>query len=234
MTVAAQDVTRWFHSFRFPDGEQVAGIKTIETLEREETEIFRGDMSGRSLLDIGAWDGYFSYAAERRGAAEVLATDHFCWSGPGWGNKAGFDAAHARFGSKVRAIDVDPLDLDPEIHGRYDDVLLLGVLYHVTDPYRVLEKAAAMCSDHLVVETVTALRSLDIPAMRLYTELELNDDPTNFWALNIAAIRHLLTRFGFTRIEVLPADLENVTWRRRIGMLLGREQNRRAIVHAWR
>ena len=42
------------------------------------------------MLDIGAWDGFFSFEAERRGASRVLATDHFCWSGEGWGTKAGF------------------------------------------------------------------------------------------------------------------------------------------------
>ena len=29
---------------------------------------------GKSVLDIGCWDGYWSFYAERRGAASVLAT----------------------------------------------------------------------------------------------------------------------------------------------------------------
>jgi len=39
------------------------------------------DLSGRRVLDIGAWDGAFSFGAERRGAASALATDSFIWSG---------------------------------------------------------------------------------------------------------------------------------------------------------
>lgn len=98
---------RWFHSFEFPDGEQVEGIKPLASLREEADQIFSQPLAGRRVLDIGAWDGFFSFEAERRGAAEVLATDHFCWSGQGWGDKSGFDHAHARFGSQVRSLDLD-------------------------------------------------------------------------------------------------------------------------------
>ena len=37
------------------------------------------DFRGRSVLDIGAWDGYYSFLAERRGAARVVALDHYAW-----------------------------------------------------------------------------------------------------------------------------------------------------------
>ena len=32
-------------------------------------------LEGKTVLDVGAWDGYFSFEAERRGAKRVLATD---------------------------------------------------------------------------------------------------------------------------------------------------------------
>ena len=38
------------------------------------------DLSGQSVLDIGAWDGFFSFESERRGANRVLAVDSFCWN----------------------------------------------------------------------------------------------------------------------------------------------------------
>ena len=34
------------------------------------------DLSGWSVLDIGAWHGFFSFECERRGADRVLAVDH--------------------------------------------------------------------------------------------------------------------------------------------------------------
>ncbi|MET0372327.1 MAG: methyltransferase domain-containing protein [Sphingobium sp.] len=224
----------WFHSFVFPDGTRVQGIKALEVLQHEANLIFPDPLEGKRVLDIGAWDGFFSFEAERRRAVEVLATDHFCWSGPGWGDKRGFDHAHARFHSRVRSLDLDIEDHNVEALGQFDVVLLLGVLYHVTDPYRILRSAAQMCTDHLVIETVTALRHEEVPAMRLFTELELNEDPTNYWAPNILALREMCRRFGFTRFSVLPEALDNRGWRRWVQPFRKRDSYRRAIFHAWR
>ena len=38
------------------------------------------DLRGKSVLDIGAWDGWFSFEAERRGAARVVALDRYVWA----------------------------------------------------------------------------------------------------------------------------------------------------------
>jgi tRNA (mo5U34)-methyltransferase len=225
---------QWFHSFAFPDGERVNGIKPLESLQEEADLIFPTPLAGKSVLDIGAWDGFFSFQAEQRGAASVLSTDHFCWSGEGWGNKQGFDHAHARFGSKVRSMDLDVADHRVEELGQFDMVLLLGVLYHVTDPYRTLEAAAAMSRDHLVIETVTALRHEPVPAMRLFTELELDRDSTNYWAPNILALREMCRRFGFTRFQVVPEALDNQGWRKWAMHFRKKDRYRRAIFHAWR
>ena len=55
------------------------------------------DLSGITVLDIGAWDGFFSFEAERRGAKRVLATDLPAWVvRPGWERgKDGFMARKA-------------------------------------------------------------------------------------------------------------------------------------------
>lgn len=225
---------RWFHSFAFADGTRAEGIKPLASLQEEADQIFIAPLAGKRVLDIGAWDGFLSFQAEQRGAADVLATDHFCWSGQGWGDKRGFDHAHARFGSKVRSLDLDVSEHDVEELGQFDMVLLLGVLYHVPDPYRTLEAAAAMSRDHLVVETVTALRHEPVPAMRLFTELELDGDPTNFWAPNILALQEMCRRFGYSRFQVLPEALDNQGWRKWAMPLRRKDRYRRAIFHAWR
>ena len=237
----------FFHSFELP-GETIEGGRKLGDLQAE-ADLILNDVTGRRVLDIGAWDGFFAFEAERRGAAEVLATDHWCWSGPGVGAKAGFDYVHHRLGSSVRALDIDVPNLDPARLGTFDLVLLLGVLYHVEDPYLTLKRAAAMCSDHLVVETETALRHEPLAAMRLYNVGELVGDPTNIWAPNEAALRLLLKRLGFARIEVTPSPnalsliAYQRSWRGRLRHVLARlrlvEPYRywdrgRVIVHAWR
>lgn len=233
------DDIRWFHSFELPNGKFVDGIKSLDTQRLEADLFFSDGVTGKSVLDIGSWDGYFSFEAERRGAARVLATDHFCWSGPGWGTRDGFDYIHQAFNSKVESLDVDVLALDPVALGQFDIVLFLGVLYHVKDPYSCLEAAARMCSDHLVVETVTALPNETLPAMRLYKPGELGGDPTNFWAPNIPALELMLNNFGFSKIEAIPSPVSAAhPLKSGIGRALRSRGNSaatyRTIVHAWR
>jgi tRNA (mo5U34)-methyltransferase len=49
----------WFHSFAFPDGAQVNGIKPLSSLLREADTVLGDNLSGKRVLDIGAWDGFF-------------------------------------------------------------------------------------------------------------------------------------------------------------------------------
>ena len=203
----------WFHSHVFPDGGAVRGEKPIEVLRKEADVVFRHGVAGKSVLDIGAWDGWFSFEAERRGAARVLATDHFCWSGPGWGTKAGFDHAHARYGSRVESREMNVQDMSPASPGVFDTVLFLGVLYHLKDPLGGLERAASVARETLVVETETALDVLPWPLMRFYEGDELNGDPTNFWAPNRAGLAALLRSVGFGDCRMRTAPWLRKSWR---------------------
>jgi tRNA (mo5U34)-methyltransferase len=159
-------------------------------------------LDGLRVLDVGAWDGFFSFEAERRGG-QVLATDHFCWSGPGWGSKAGFDLAHEALASHVDALDIDPMDLRPEaVGGTFDLVLLLGVLYHVKEPLTLLERVRAVTHGLLILETHCGLLLNRAPAAAFFPADELNSDTTNWWAPNIAATVGMLRATGFSRVEV--------------------------------
>jgi len=214
---------RWFHSHAFPDGETAQGDKPLDLLRREAEVVFRHDVAGKSVLDIGAWDGFFSFEAERRGAARVLATDHFCWSGAGWGTKAGFDYAHAKLGSRVETLDIDVPQISRETVGTFDVVLFLGVLYHVKDPLACLERVASVTGEMMVVETETALDILPWPVMRYYEGAELNNDATNFWAPNRRALEAMFRDIGFRRFEIVTHPLLKPNWKRT-----------RVVMHAWR
>ena len=213
----------WFHSLSLPDGEATRGVKPRDVLEKEADAIFRHPVAGKSVLDVGAWDGFFSFEAERRGAARVLATDHFCWSGPGWGTKAGFDYAHGRLGSKVETLDIDVPAIAPETVGTFDIVLFLGVLYHVKDPLRCLEQVASVTREMLILETETALDVLPWPVMRFYEGTELNNDATNFWAPNRRCLEAMLREVGFRRVEIALHPTHRPNWKRT-----------RVVAHAWR
>jgi tRNA (mo5U34)-methyltransferase len=109
-------------------------------------------LDGKTVLDVGAWDGYYSFECERRGAARVVASDSHVWQG---GFKEGFLLARRALQSKVEDVNIDVLDLSPERVGMFDVVICLGVLYHMKHPLMMLERVASVSDDLLVLETHT-------------------------------------------------------------------------------
>jgi tRNA (mo5U34)-methyltransferase len=98
-------------------------------------------------------------------------------------------------------MDIDVVDLTPARVGTFDLVLFLGVLYHVRDPLMILEKVAAVTAGQLIIETVVDMIGVSRPAAAFYPGRELNDDPTNWWGPNEAAVRGMLHAVGFSRVE---------------------------------
>lgn len=193
------DEIRWFHSIDLGQGIVTPGSdRSAEKLARLHLP---ERLDGRSVLDVGAWNGFFSFAAERRGAGRVLAVDSFCWSGAGWGTKDGFLLARQVLGSRVDDREMEVLDLAAERIGTFDVVLCLGVLYHMKHPHLALERVAAVTADLLVLETHVDLLTSRSPAMALYPADELNDDPTNWCGPNLAALEWMLRDVGFRTLE---------------------------------
>ncbi|MEO0642827.1 MAG: DUF1698 domain-containing protein [Pseudomonadota bacterium] len=198
-----------FHSFRFQEhGIDLHGIKPVEQLEAEAAVILDFDLREKTLIDIGCWDGWYTFEAERRGA-KVTGCDHFCWSGPGWGTRAGFDYVRKQINSNATAIDCDVPDLRPDLHGTYDAVLLLGVIYHCKDPFAVLERAAALAKETMVVETQTMPGTE--PIARYWLGDSLNGDPTNYWTPTVACLRDMLREVGFTKFVTSETPLQPQT-----------------------
>ena len=70
----------WFHSIDVGQDVVTPGQKPTEILEAEWQQMHLPDLHGKSVLDIGAWDGFFSFRSEAAGAARVVALDHYAWS----------------------------------------------------------------------------------------------------------------------------------------------------------
>jgi tRNA (mo5U34)-methyltransferase len=153
-------------------------------------------MRGRTVLDVGTWDGFFAFECERRGA-EVVATDSYVWDVI---SRAGFDAAHQALHSKVRAEYLPVLEHSPSRIGIYDTVLFLGVLYHMRHPLLSLEAVASVCSRLLILETHIGSQSVPYPAMTFYPTNELAGDSTNWWGPNSACVTAMLRDVGFQEV----------------------------------
>ncbi len=194
----------WYHRMDLGGGVVTPGVvessRVLPRLKLPES------LAGRSVLDIGAWDGFYSFEAARRGADRVLATDSYSWDGRGWGSKDSFELARSVLGFEQRVDDltIDGMDISSSmLGGTFDVVLHLGVLYHLRDPISALERAAAVCDDLLVLETETALNLLPYEAARFYSGSDLNGDGSNWYQYNLRALRGMLREFGFSSIDVV-------------------------------
>ena len=192
---------RWYHTIDLGDGLITKGID--DSPQRLAKLALPSSLAGRSVLDIGAWDGFFSFEAERRGAERVVATDHYSWHGTGWGSKRGFELARTALGSKVEDVDIDVMSLSPERIGTFDVVFFLGVLYHLRHPLLALERVASVTRSLLIVETVVDMAGIGRPAAAFYPTRELNNDPTNWWAPNVAALHGMLGDVGFDHVHTV-------------------------------
>jgi len=196
----------WFHRIPLPDGSVTPGVD-IDADAKLAFNQLPADLHGKTVLDIGAWDGLFSFAAEQRGAARVLATDSHAWNGDGWGRKDGFLLARELLGSRVEDQDIDVMDVSPETVGEFDVVLLLGVLYHLRHPLLALERVASVTREMLVLSTSIDMVSHERPAAAFYPGDDLNGDPTNWWGPNPACVIAMLHDVGFQRVEMVSTIL---------------------------
>ncbi len=193
----------WWHSIDLGNGLVTPGQKSLEIMAEEFDRTFSPfDLQGKTVLDIGAWNGGFSLEALRRGARSVTALDHYTWNEPGFRGRESFDFVARVTGANLVAVDID-LDtpaLDLTRLGRFDVVLFLGVFYHLKNPLGVLRQIGEITGEVLVVETHLEHFSQDRPAMLFYPGRELGGDPTNWWGPNRACVVELLKMVGFPRV----------------------------------
>lgn len=100
---------RWFHEIDFGNGILSPGATKIDKLQDLADIYFRHGVVGKSFLDVGCWDGFNSFEANKRGASKVLATDYFAWHEPCWGDRRAFELGRACLA---------PFTPHPEIPGR--------------------------------------------------------------------------------------------------------------------
>jgi tRNA (mo5U34)-methyltransferase len=159
----------WFHSIDLGGGIITPGAKAPPVHQRESSAFFdRVQLSGRSVLDIGAWNGFYSFEAKRRGAERVLVTDSYCWRHPVFQGRQTFELARRALSLDIEAQEIDVGEISTDTVGEFDVVLFLGVFYHRYDAIDSLARAASVTKHLLIVETHLDLQDIERPAMAFY------------------------------------------------------------------
>ena len=185
-----------YHSIELPGGGVLPGLQSIEHLRRR-LDLFGLplDLRGKRVLDVGAWDGWFSFECERRGA-EVVAVDCVAMDT--------FLEAKQLIGSQVEYLILDVNELSARRLGRFDIVLFFGVLYHLRHPLLGLEKAVELSTDLALIESfVIQPESRQIPSvMEFYERGELGGQIDNWCGPSPECLVAMCRSAGFAQVEL--------------------------------
>lgn len=186
---------QWWHKIDLGDGVITEGIKrTLPGEEFSKWKLDKVDFKNKLVLDIGAWDGLFSFYAEQRGASRVVSVD--LWGDTSWGNKECYDFAHKCLNSKAESRECSVYDITREEFGTFDIVLFFGVLYHLRHPLLALDTIKNVCNEgcHLFLETIFTEGSA--PMVEIFKN-GYGGDKTNICSPTIDGLHSLLALSSF-------------------------------------
>jgi tRNA (mo5U34)-methyltransferase len=203
-------VALWFHTFALAPGVYTPGIARDHGYRLAVLGADR--FAGRSVLDVGTFDGFYSFLAEVRGARRVVAVD----------NEQYVDCVRARFGvtlaggvgfraiaglvaSRVEYRRMDALDAG-ELGERFDVVLCFGVLHRVTNPIALLQALADVLAPggEIVLETYGSRLDADAAAIEVHEpgDVYARDDFV-YWGFSPEGLRRLGRIVGLDELEVV-------------------------------
>lgn len=202
----------WYHTIEVHPGVETPGWFDLRPIV---DRLPWPDIRGKRCLDVGTFDGFLAFELERRGAAEVVATDVHDPEGWDWPPHAraagirfarethgertglGFEIARELLGSSVQRETIGAYDLSPDAIGTFDVVVCGSLLLHLRDPLRALEALRSVCAGSLMsCEQVRLAACLALPRKPVFV-FEGTGDLAQWFVPNAAAHRDMLRAAGF-------------------------------------
>lgn len=201
----------WHQGWDIFPGVRTPGPSGVETIM--ERVGLPKDLTGKRVLDIGAWNGCASFECERRGASEVVALSLE-------DSSSGFDQLKDLLESeRSRFISGSIYNLDPNELGKFDIVLCFGVIYHLRYPVLGIDNLRRVARGALFVEShvldncllgeggsrnrIYRLSGLHrwlarLSLIQFHKGDELYGDTSNWFSPSMSALAGLLETAGFT------------------------------------
>src|SRR5205809_6188847 len=138
-----QRVPLWFHTFSLDGGSLYT--PGVARDHRYRVPAVPDDLRGKSVLDVGTFDGFYAFLAEARGARRVVAVDNEQyreWVRARWGVELeggeGYRAIAELLDSDVEYRRLDAFELD-QLDELFDFVFCFGILHRVESPLGLLK-----------------------------------------------------------------------------------------------
>jgi tRNA (mo5U34)-methyltransferase len=204
----------WYHRIELPHGVVTPGWAPLNI----DSYGIPDRLDGKRVLDVGAWDGFWTFEALKRGADEVVAIDDFSdflgdlkdSQRKAWET---FDLCRSLLGydeKRCRRTEMSVYDISEERLGRFDVVMFFGTLYHLRHPLLALDRISEVCNKEIFVES--AILDDFSPyrggighgysggqvVAEFYPGRQYADNNTNWWVPTIRCLLGMLHAAGFT------------------------------------
>lgn len=221
ITAAREALTEnpvWYHTIELAPGVTTPGFVDHRPIT---PRILPADMRGLRVLEVGTFDGHWSFSMEERGA-EVTALDLPDFDATSWPPVhrerlqaeiaernmelgRGFRLAHELRGSSVTRVTGDVQTLGPgELDDEPFDVVFIGaVLLHLRDPVGALERMAQRTRPGgrlIALETFSLLATVLSP-WRAMARFQTLETPFNWWVPNMVALRDWFATAGWVDVR---------------------------------
>jgi tRNA (mo5U34)-methyltransferase len=207
---------QWYHTIELGGGLVTPGVFDLRPIVSGLGIPERLD--GKTVLDVGPGNGFFTFLFEERGAA-VTTVELPSWeahdaspvlkafyqSDDGKPTAVNIHdalglAARVK-GSRVTRQFVNIYDFDPAVHGRYDIVFCAAVLLHLTDPLRALYRIFSATKEMALVSTPIHDEASAVPR----ADFRGTATGHTFWLPNRACLLQWARAAGFSRVEWVSA-----------------------------
>jgi len=229
----------WYHRIELP-----GGVVTPGTLPAcPEKYHLPMSMAGWRVLDIGAWDGYWTWACLKLGARQVVAIEDFSddlgWELPrkeiAWQT---FDLCRDALGYTAEQADHQTLSLyevTPARLGEFDLVLFYGTIYHCRYPLLALDILSRVCKCQIRIESAilndwSAYRGGmgtgygEQTVAEFYPGTEYGHNQTNWWNPTLTTLTKMVQAAGWTPTDAWKMfDPPTELWQCR-GLVTGQKE----------
>lgn len=173
--------------------------RSVEELCRQAIPMH---LTGKTVLDIGGYDGRFAKLCLARGATSAICLDNEQYEQYVWDHPARLPGVDYRFGDFMNAGWLEPADL----------VIFYNVIYHCQDPMGALRRLRQLTRETALVCSLT--RFDDQPRWYLYSERECNpEDPTVYWGPSPSGLIRALEMAGFEEVGAVGKAVERLVLR---------------------
>lgn len=185
---------KWWHKI-----ELEAGLFTPGICNHGNGDYFTNrfgipqDLTRKTILDLGTWDGLFAFEAEKRGA-KVIASDLY-------NPTDGFNFAKKYMNSDVK---YKKINVNEKFKLKVDIIFCFGILYHLEDMFTCLRNIHNNINEYCLIETamIPDYSILNNENQSIFKFLpEYGGDKTNRWYMNYVGLETLLLYIGFSKVE---------------------------------